>query len=270
MGILSRNIALGFLWIIVIFILLSMIMLTYTVVVTGERGEKGEQGYRGQKGEQGVQGVQGIKGESGVMEEKILNIDLTNDSSMGIYQEWSDKYNISDQLWHFHRNGNNLLCSGKVRFNYTGDDNTTLDIFDCYLNIPDSILLGGSFQTIGGLYIDTISTPFGCDSILETTLTIDVKGCEPSSLLIPNVFTPNGDGSNDLFTIEGVNLESVEGEIWNRWGQQMFSWNNIKGGWDGRTTSGTEVPNGTYFYIIKAKGNDGTEYFKKGTVSLLR
>ena len=50
----------------------------------------------------------------------------------------------------------------------------------------------------------------------------------------------------------------------------MYSWDNVKGYWDGRTLSGTEVPDGTYFYIIKAEGYDGEEYYQKGGFSLIR
>ncbi|KAB2859452.1 MAG: T9SS type B sorting domain-containing protein [Flavobacteriales bacterium] len=118
-----------------------------------------------------------------------------------------------------------------------------------------------------GNYLATLTVTDGICSA-STSIVIEVKG--ESSILIPNVFTPNADGSNDIFTVEGVNLESVEAEIFNRWGLKMYSWNQIGGGWDGRTTTGTEVPDGTYFYVIKAKGIDGTEYFKKGAFSLIR
>ncbi|MCB0381566.1 MAG: gliding motility-associated C-terminal domain-containing protein, partial [Flavobacteriales bacterium] len=102
------------------------------------------------------------------------------------------------------------------------------------------------------------------------TFTVIIETFGKSSILIPNVFTPNNDGSNDVFTVEGTNLESVEGEIFNRWGQKMFEWKHVKGYWDGKTQSGTDSPDGTYFYIIKAKGLDGEEYFKKGGFSLIR
>ena len=113
--------------------------------------------------------------------------------------------------------------------------------------------------------ITNATCPNSSDSI---TITITV--CEPATLLIPNVFTPNGDGSNDVFTVNGINLNSLECEIYNRWGQFLYAWNEIKGAWDGRTTSGSEVPDGTYFYILKATGNDGEEYLKKGSFSLIR
>jgi|GEM_PF-740515 len=118
-----------------------------------------------------------------------------------------------------------------------------------------------------GNYTVTLTVTDGiCTAI--TTITIDVFGV--SEILIPNVFTPNGDGQNDVFTVKGVNLESVEGTIYNRWGQMMFKWDGIKGYWDGRTLAGAEAPDGTYFYIISAKGVDGEEYFKKGGFSLIR
>jgi len=118
------------------------------------------------------------------------------------------------------------------------------------------------------IFVWTISNatcPPSSDSI-----TINVVSCEPSAILIPNIFTPNGDGENDFFTVDGVNLASVQGEIYNRWGQKMFSWDNVKGAWDGRTLSGSEAPDGTYFYIITALGEDGTEYFEKGAFSMIR
>lgn len=91
-----------------------------------------------------------------------------------------------------------------------------------------------------------------------------------SFIEIPNVFTPNRDGFNDSFIVSGANLTDVFGEIFNRNGQKIGSWNGLKFGWDGRTTSGEEVPTGTYFYIIKATGNDGKDYLKKGSLTLIR
>lgn len=123
--------------------------------------------------------------------------------------------------------------------------------------------------TIGSYYFTWIITNSLCSPTMDS-VNIVIESCDPSNILIPNVFTPNSDGSNDIFTVNGNNLESVECEIFNRWGQLLYSWNNINGAWDGRTSSGAEVPDGTYFYIITAKGLDGTEYFKKGTFSLIR
>ena len=134
-------------------------------------------------------------------------------------------------------------------------------------NIDDvQVSTGTTYNSMGTYTVMLIVTNGSCSD--TAYVIIDAFG--ESAILIPNVFTPNGDGQNDVFTVDGVNLESVEGEIFNRWGQKMFSWSNIKGHWDGRTLAGEEAPDGTYFYIITAIGVDGTEYFKKGGFSLIR
>ena len=115
-----------------------------------------------------------------------------------------------------------------------------------------------------------IATLIVTDGVCYDTASVVIEVVGQSTILIPNVFTPNADGSNDVFTVKGTNLESVEGEIYNRWGQKLFSWNGVKGSWDGRTEAGSECPDGTYFYIIKAKGLDGADYHKTGAFSLIR
>jgi len=122
------------------------------------------------------------------------------------------------------------------------------------------------YSGLGTYVVELIVTDGICSD--TTSITIDAFG--ESTVLIPNVFTPNDDGSNDIFTIDGVNLESVECQIYNRWGQLMYSWSNVKGYWDGRTLSGGKAPDGSYFYVIDAKGFDGTEYSRKGSFSLIR
>ena len=121
--------------------------------------------------------------------------------------------------------------------------------------------------TVNGNYLVSLTVTEGkCSD--TTSVTITVVG-EPF-ILIPNVFTPNGDKMNDVFTVESENIETIEGVIYNRWGQMMFSWDHLKGYWDGTTLSGSEAPDGTYFYIIKAKDFKGKEYFEKGGLSLIR
>lgn len=102
------------------------------------------------------------------------------------------------------------------------------------------------------------------------TATVIIEVFDESSILIPTIFTPNGDGSNDFFKVDGVNLKHVEGEIYNRWGQKMFAWDSVNGMWDGKTLSGTDAADGTYYFIIRAEGIDGKEYFQKGTLTLIR
>jgi gliding motility-associated-like protein len=91
-----------------------------------------------------------------------------------------------------------------------------------------------------------------------------------SELIIPNVFTPNGDGINDLFTLKSKALRFVRAELYNNWGLKLYEWGTVHGGWDGRTETGVEVPQGTYYYIIIAQGVDGKEYKLNGPFTLFR
>jgi gliding motility-associated-like protein len=73
-------------------------------------------------------------------------------------------------------------------------------------------------------------------------------------LSIPDVITPNGDGSNDTFYIEGIeNFETTELCIYNRWGHQVFQARNYQNDWMG-TWDGKELPEGTYYYVFLEQG----------------
>ena len=106
----------------------------------------------------------------------------------------------------------------------------------------------------------------GCADTTKLSIRIDPL----SELVIPNVFTPNGDGINDLFTLQSKALRFVKAELYNSWGLKLYEWNAVHGGWDGRTETGMEVPQGIYYYIIIAIGVDGKEYRLNGPFTLLR
>lgn len=96
-----------------------------------------------------------------------------------------------------------------------------------------------------------------------------------SSLKVPNAFSPNGDGINDYFNVYDVkSIVSFNAAIYNRWGQQLYSWGIDKMeceecGWDG-TYKGTPVKDGVYFVVVSARGADGIVYDIKSDVNLLR
>jgi gliding motility-associated-like protein len=92
-----------------------------------------------------------------------------------------------------------------------------------------------------------------------------------SKFVVPNVFTPNGDGKNDVFTFDAENMGEIYVIIYDRWGLKMFeatSIGNVK--WDGKNKGGSTVTDGTYFYIIKATGLDDAKYDLKGTVNVFQ
>ena len=92
-----------------------------------------------------------------------------------------------------------------------------------------------------------------------------------SSLLMPNAFSPNGDGINDIYKPKSgyQNITEFRAYIYNRWGQKLFEWTNPATGWDG-TYKGSPVKDGVYFCLVKAKGADGKIYNFKKDVNLLR
>ena len=119
-----------------------------------------------------------------------------------------------------------------------------------------------------GTYTITVTDANGCiniDSIQIVDLKID---CEPF-VFIPNVFTPNGDGQNELFNVKLKGLEFINLEIYNRWGLNLFKTSNENQGWDGKTKSGQEAKDGTYFFILNYKENNIAKK-EKGTLMLFR
>ncbi|MBE9599687.1 putative Ig domain-containing protein [Pedobacter sp. MC2016-24] len=90
-----------------------------------------------------------------------------------------------------------------------------------------------------------------------------------NTIFIPNTFTPNNDGKNDVFYVYGNTIAKMRLRVYNQWGQFIYESLNIQSGWDG-TFKGQIQPNGVYVYYVEAEFNDGTKTTKKGTITLLR
>ncbi len=112
---------------------------------------------------------------------------------------------------------------------------------------------------------------FGC----EATDTIAVKLlCTEAYIFIPNSFTPNNDGKNDVFYIKGKGVSIVKSmRIYNRWGELMFERRNFymddrASAWDGRQ-KGVPVPTGTYVYVTELQCESGDTYTRQGTVTVI-
>jgi len=86
-----------------------------------------------------------------------------------------------------------------------------------------------------------------------------------------NVFSPNGDGVNDIFRIKAEHVKGLHCDIFNRYGSKIFEWNDAKGGWDGTdNNSHKPVSDGTYYYVARVKGFDDKITVLKGFVEVLR
>ena len=75
-------------------------------------------------------------------------------------------------------------------------------------------------------------------------------------LFIPQVITPNGDGKNDVFAIKAYdNIDGLEIEIFNRWGDVVYKKTEYKNDFDGTNNFGEQLAEDTYFYILKTPGD---------------
>lgn len=125
-----------------------------------------------------------------------------------------------------------------------------------------------TFDESGSFNIElVISFVDGLDTLeysMDEPFTVSIS---TSKLEIPNAFSPNGDGQNDVFKVkEGYqSIVSFHGYIFNRWGKKIYEWTDIDGGWDG-----DGAKDGVYFVIIKARGADGRNYNLRRDVNLLR
>ena len=106
---------------------------------------------------------------------------------------------------------------------------------------------------------------------METPFAVNIA---ESKLEVPNAFTPNGDGINDVFKVkEGFeSIVEFHAAVFSRSGKKMFEWTDPADGWDGTVNGngGHDAPDGAYYLVIKARGADGLKYNYKKTINLLR
>ena len=115
---------------------------------------------------------------------------------------------------------------------------------------------------------DTISWP---EEGEENPISVSIS---ESKLEMPNAFSPNDDGYNDIYNAKSgyQSIIAFKATIFNRWGQKIYSWDNPDretAGWDG-TWHGRKVKDGVYFVVVEAKGADGRNYHIRRDVNVLK
>ena len=112
-----------------------------------------------------------------------------------------------------------------------------------------------------------------CQISFDTVTVTVVEDCN-DLLTLPNVFTPNGDGTNDVFSFTLKNGTVKSFAVYNRWGNLVHLTSNISNftfiSWDGRTTAGEPCNDGVYFYVLEYTDAKGELKTKRGYVSLMR
>lgn len=165
---------------------------------------------------------------------------------------------------------------------FAGNNETKLALTPFQLHATGGI---SYIWTQGSEYLDNprSSDPVGTLTTkqLFTVMVRDSNNCLSSNhvliniyhksiINIPNSFTPNGDGLNDIFHIIYPEINIIEYfNILNRWGQLIFSTNELMKGWDGNY-KGVKQPNGNYIWILKGKKEDNKDIFLKGSILLIR
>lgn len=166
-------------------------------------------------------------------------------------------------------------------FNFSGnilnDTANWVQISATYIALGgEQFITLGSFSNDANTSIDTIDTTWSGETAAYYYIDdVYVGSCDTGSvpndtLIIPNVFTPNADGINDLFTIQSEGIENISCIIFNRWGIKVAEFNQPGQGWDGKTTSGQDAVEGVYYYIVNAKSRGGETITRKGFIHLLR
>jgi gliding motility-associated-like protein len=146
---------------------------------------------------------------------------------------------------------------------------------------------GQTYTAITGL-ADTVSNLKAAQSV---TIIVQAKGtltCQLSTasaavtgtatntatnandvVFVPNAFTPNGDGRNDILYVYSQNIKTFKFYIYDQWGELLFTSTSLQNGWDG-TYKEAKEPAGVYVYYVEAVMNDGQNVKKKGTITLLK
>ncbi len=116
-------------------------------------------------------------------------------------------------------------------------------------------------------YFVTLTNQFGCRTSDSVTITVL---CPGDILFIPNAFTPNGDGLDDVFYVHSIGIMQLNYfRVFDRWGQLVFETNNFDVGWDG-TFKGQKLPPAVYVYDLSIICSTGSTIEKKGNVTLIR
>ncbi len=114
-----------------------------------------------------------------------------------------------------------------------------------------------------------ITDASGCVTTKQVTVVVIMVQCEPPFIFLPNAFSPNADGVNDVLFVRGEFIERMEFMIYDRWGQEVFKSTNPNTGWDG-SFNGNELPPDVYGYYLMVECIGGDQHIEKGNVTILQ
>jgi gliding motility-associated-like protein len=108
-----------------------------------------------------------------------------------------------------------------------------------------------------------------CTRDASVTVRVHELVCDDPDIFVPNTFTPNGDGTNDVLYVRGLHITELEFMVFDRWGEKVFETRDKQLGWDGRY-KGVAVDPAVFVYHLTAWCADGQRYFTKGNITVVR
>lgn len=154
-----------------------------------------------------------------------------------------------------------IYTDSDMDINYSWSPSDGLSCINC----PNPI----ATPEVSTTYTLTYSDQLGC-FMFDTTITIVID--DDYSIYVPNAFTPDGDGINDIFKVESYGFKEFKSfAIFNRWGELLYETQDLNKGWDGTYPNGDKAQSEqVYVYRFTAKRFNGEEVEKIGSVLLLR
>jgi gliding motility-associated-like protein len=128
-------------------------------------------------------------------------------------------------------------------------------------NIPDPVT--STFENIS--YVVFVTDTFGCTASDTINITVD----ETADIFIPDIFSPNDDGQNDILYVRGHGIKELDFVVFDRWGEKVFETTDINNGWDG-TYKGGKLFTAVFAFYVKASFYNGNNYEGKGNITLVR
>jgi gliding motility-associated-like protein len=160
------------------------------------------------------------------------------------------------------------LCNGTQFEIYALTDpiSNPNDVTYTWYDMGGTQLGTGQYLTVNdeGQYIISISN--ACGNVHSDTAMIDYKLCD---IKVPNVISLSSTDGNNLWFVTAEGIAEFECVIVNRWGNTIYTFNDVAGSWDGTTEAGKLVSEGTYFYRIIASDEAGEEYNLHGFIQVV-
>lgn len=157
--------------------------------------------------------------------------------------------------------------------------NSPTDITIYYDSIIDgdftAMAQWGNTNQWGNLGIISTASNYGLRGLTKSgiynfsTIPFALSSEVNASVFVPNVFSPNSDGYNDVLRVRGKGIEKLQFIIFNRWGEKVFETTDLNAGWDG-TYKGEPVNLAVFVYVLKGEFKNGKLIDEKGNITLMR